>query len=146
MDEICAYRFEGVSSLWREIFPLGSTKSSTWGKKHSVWEQQQVAAEHIIYSVSLSLSLEHKLQPRHCICSVIRKQSPGTDRMEKSVSSLEMESWPRPWLWAGAQLWTAAAWSPWCSSSPPSGCCRADGRGQTLSWLLSVPYCCCQTL
>lgn len=54
--------------------------------------------------------------------------------------------WPQPWLWAGAQLGTAAAWSPLCSSSLPWVCCHADGRGQIQSWRLSGPCCCCQTL
>lgn len=63
----------------------------------------------------------------------------------QNAKTLEMVSWPQPWLWAGAQLWTAAAWTPWCSSSPLSRCCHADERGQTPSWLLSVPYCYCQT-
>lgn len=44
-QRVLCYRFEGVSSLWREIFPFGSTKSSTWGNKTLFRTEQQVAAE-----------------------------------------------------------------------------------------------------
>ena len=94
---------------------------------------------------SLSLYDTEAITHRLCL-QCYHEAATITERTEKSVESLKMESWPRPWLWAAARLWTAAAWSPWCSSNPPSGCCRADGRGQTRFWLLSAPYCCCQTL
>lgn len=65
--EICAYRFEGVSSLWREIFPFGSTKSSTWGDKHSVWGLNSRWQQYIQNTITSNR--------KDCICSVIIKQT-----------------------------------------------------------------------
>lgn len=33
----CIYLFDGVSSRCREIFPLGSTKSSTFEEQRGLW-------------------------------------------------------------------------------------------------------------
>lgn len=70
-DEIGVYRFEGVSSLWREIFPLGSTKSSTWGHR-------QVGV-----STTLCLSLQktnkQTVDATDDLCSTIRKRGRNND-------------------------------------------------------------------